>query len=229
MVYFSNVVIFPLWLQTQMGYTPTWAGLAAAPVGILPFFLTPFVGRYMGNFDLRILISFGFVVFAMTSFWQSNFYTDVGYSQLVEPRFIQGLGITFFFTPLISVILSGLPPDRIASALGLSNFFRILGGSFGTSISVTLWDRREAFHQSRLVEQINYYNPISSESVQQLQHLGFKGLKALGLLADTITNQAFMLSTNDIFWLSGWIFMGLFVIVWFAKPPFLAKGHVAAE
>ena len=29
MVYFSNIVIFPLWLQTQMGYTATWAGLAA--------------------------------------------------------------------------------------------------------------------------------------------------------------------------------------------------------
>src|SRR5579885_273422 len=36
-VYFSNVVIFPLWLQTQMGYTPTWAGLAAATVGIMRF------------------------------------------------------------------------------------------------------------------------------------------------------------------------------------------------
>ena len=54
MVYFSNVVIFPLWLQTQMGYTPTWAGLAAAPVGVLPFLLSPFVGYYMGKFDLRV-------------------------------------------------------------------------------------------------------------------------------------------------------------------------------
>ena len=57
-VYFSNVVIFPLWLQTQMGYTPTWAGLAAAPVGILPFLLTPFVGNYMGKFDLRAISFF---------------------------------------------------------------------------------------------------------------------------------------------------------------------------
>lgn len=69
MVYFSNVVIFPLWLQTQMGYTPTWAGLAAAPVGILPFILTPIVGNYMNKFDLRIVTSIGFAVFAITSWW----------------------------------------------------------------------------------------------------------------------------------------------------------------
>lgn len=223
MVYFSNVVIFPLWLQTQMGYTPTWAGLAAAPVGVLPFFLTPFVGLYMGKFDLRAIVSLGFIVFAATSFWQSNFYTEVGFIQLIEPRFIQGLGITFFFTPLISIVISGLPPERLASALGLANFCRILGGSFGTSISVSMWDRREAFHHSRLVEQINPFNPLHIDYVHQLQTLGFSGLKTFGVIAATITNQAFMLSTDDIFWLSGWVFIGLLAIIWFAKPPFLAK------
>lgn len=222
LVYFSNVVIFPLWLQTQMGYTPTWAGLAAAPVGILPFFLAPIIGTYMHKLDLRIIISFGFIIFASTSFWASNFYTGVGFQQLIEPRFVQGLGITCFFTPLISIIISSLPPERIASALGLANFCRILGGSFGTSLSVTIWDRREAFHHSRLIEQINVFNPISQQSIAKLEQLGFTGLKAYERVVQTITNQAYMLATNDIFWLSGVIFVCLLVIIWFAKPPFFS-------
>jgi len=229
LVYFSNVVIFPLWLQTQMGYTPTWAGLAAAPVGILPFFLTPFVGNYMGKFDLRLIISLGFLVFAFTSFWQSNFYTDVGFSQLIQPRFVQGLGITFFFTPLISIVISGLPPHRMASALGLANFLRILGGSFGTSLSITIWDRRESLHQSHLVEHINQFNPTSTSTLNYLQTLGYTKNQSYELIANTITNQSFMLSTDDIFWLSGCIFICLLVIIWFAKPPFLATKMVAAE
>jgi len=229
LVYFGNVVIFPLWLQTQMGYTPTWAGLAAAPVGLLPFFLSPFVGRYMTHFDLRGVATIGFIVFALTSFMQSNFYTEVGFSQLILPRFIQGLGITFFFTPLVTIVISGLPPTRIASALGLSNFFRILGGSFGTSISVTMWNRREAFHHSQLVEQINHFNPISYETLNQLKLLGFTGLKNMGVVETMITNQSFMLSTNDIFWISGWIFICLMIVVWVAKPPFTSAGNVASE
>jgi len=220
MVYFGNVVILPLWLQTQMGYTPTWAGLAAAPVGILPFFLTPLVGLYMGRFDLRLIISLGFIAFAGTSFWQANFYTDVGYLEIIQPRFIQGLGLAFFFTPLIAVVISGMPPERMASALGLSNFFRILGGSFGTSLSVTLWDRREAFHHSRLVENVNAFNPISTQTVEQLQGIGFFDLKSFELLVRTVTNQAFMLATDDIFWLSGCIFIALLALTWLAKPPF---------
>ena len=228
MIYFSNVVIFPLWLQTQMNYTPTWAGLAAAPVGILPFIFSPFVGMYMHKFDLRLIISVGFIIFGVTSLWTSNFYTDVGFQQLIEPRFVQGLGIAFFFTPLISIVLSALPPARVASALGLSNFFRILGGSFGTSISVTLWNRREALHQSHLVTQVNDYNPVSNQAVDSLQNLGFDGLEPFQQIANTITNQAYMLATNDIFWLSGWTFFCLLLVIWFAKPPFFAgKGAVA--
>jgi len=218
MVYFSNVVIFPLWLQTQMGYTATWAGLAAAPVGILPFILTPFIGNYMGKFDLRIIISMGFFVFVLTSFWQSTFATNVSFLQLIEPRFVQGLGIAFFFTPLISMVLVNISHAQMASALGLANFCRILGGSFGTSISITIWNHRESLHQSHLVEHINAYNPITEQAMLQLQSLGIYGLKSFGVLYGTVINQAYMLATNDIFRLSTWVFMFLCIIIWCAKP-----------
>ena len=94
---------------------------------------------------------------------------------MIEPRFMQGLGIAFFFTPLSYYCYFRITRARIASALGLSNFFRILGGSFGTSLSVTLWNRREAFHHSRLVEHINSFNPISYATLEQLKSLAVCG------------------------------------------------------
>jgi MFS transporter, DHA2 family, multidrug resistance protein len=33
-LFFANVVLYPLWLQTQLGYTATWAGLVSAPSGV---------------------------------------------------------------------------------------------------------------------------------------------------------------------------------------------------
>ena len=33
-VFFANVLLMPLWMQTQLGYTATWAGLVAAPSGV---------------------------------------------------------------------------------------------------------------------------------------------------------------------------------------------------
>ncbi len=45
--FFGINVVFPLWLQTTLGYTATWAGLASAPVGVLAFLLSPILGRNM--------------------------------------------------------------------------------------------------------------------------------------------------------------------------------------
>ena len=38
LVYFGSTVTVPLWLQTEENYTPFWAGVAVAPIGIVPFF-----------------------------------------------------------------------------------------------------------------------------------------------------------------------------------------------
>lgn len=117
---------------------------------------------------------------------------------------------------------------QIATALGMGNFFRIIGGSFGTSISVTLWDRREAFHHSRLVENINPYNQNLTESLDRLRSLGIEGQSSAEQIDRLITNQAYMLATNDIFWLSGCVFIALILIIWFAKPPFFGKTKIVA-
>ena len=184
----------------------------------------------MGRFDLRMITATGFLIFMITSYWQSVFYTDVGFNQLIAPRFVQGIGITLFFTPLIQMLLADMPPEKMASALGLGNFFRILGGSFGTSLSVSIWNNREAMHQSHLVEHINNYNPFTIQILEQLHQLGISGVKAYGVIYQTIINQAFMLATNDIFRLSSWIFGLLFFVIWFAKPTHAKSGGpVAAE
>ena len=136
--FFGSVVILPLWLQTQMNYTPTWAGLATAPIGIIPILISPLLGKILHKVDLRILVSMGFIIFSASSFWISSFTTDVTIEYIALVRFIQGIGVPLMFIPLFSVLLSGIPDNDIANASGLSNFLRILAGSFGTSISISL-------------------------------------------------------------------------------------------
>lgn len=223
LVYFGSVVILPLWLQTQMNYTPTWAGLVTAPLGILPFILSPFIGRLVDIIDLRIISTIGFLGFAFCSFWLGSLNTNVTFNEIAWARFFQGAGGPLFFIPATLMLLSGLPDNQLASAAGLSTFLRILGGSFGTSISVTLWSHRETLHQSQLVESLTMSNPTVIETLSHLQTLGFTHKESYAQLMEGVINQAYMLATNDIFWGSGFIFLGLMVLAWFARPPFLAK------
>ncbi len=75
-VFFANVVLMPLWLQTQLGYTATWAGLVAAPSGITALLVAPFVGKYIGRFDPRLFATVSFAIFALSYFMRAAYPPD---------------------------------------------------------------------------------------------------------------------------------------------------------
>jgi DHA2 family multidrug resistance protein len=220
MTFFAGVVVYPLWLQTQMGYTATWAGLSAAPIGILSVILSPIVGRNMHRIDLRILGSFSFLVFAAINLWASSFTTSSTFLQLTLPRLCQGIGMACFFIPMMSMLLSGLASNRVASASGLSNFLRILGGSFGTSLSVALWQRRETLHHSQLVEHVTPVKGAATSVIDSMHSLDMPEMSVIAMLDRVVDGQAYLLAINDIYLVSSWIFLGLMLFVWLARPPF---------
>ena len=70
---FSGVnIIFPLWLQTTVGYTATWSGLAVAPVGLLTLVVAPIVGSNMNRMNLRLAVSFAFMHIRLRHFLDSH-------------------------------------------------------------------------------------------------------------------------------------------------------------
>ena len=88
--YFASVVIQPLWLQTNLGYTATWAGFAVAPVGIFAIIMSPIVGALMKKTDPRILLFIGVCGIAATMLWRSSFTSNINFGHLVLPQLFQG-------------------------------------------------------------------------------------------------------------------------------------------
>src|SRR5262249_38211041 len=122
LIYFAGTVTLPLWLQTEQGYTPYWAGVAVAPVGVVPFFLSMLVGKYLYKFDLRFVAITSFIFLGAAFFYQANFTTQVDLPTIMLARFLQGFGIAIFFLPLVQLSLSGIPKEKYASATGIFNF-----------------------------------------------------------------------------------------------------------
>jgi len=83
---------------------------------------------------------------------------------------------------------------------------------------VTLWDHRAALHRAHLVEQVTSYDFDARAALGALQAQGFRHGQALGLVDRLIDQQARMLSTIDLFWLSGVLFVSLVALVWIARP-----------
>ena len=224
LVYSGTVVLIPLLLQQVYNYTATWAGLAAAPVGLLPILLAPIIGKFGNKIDMRILITVSFMVYALTFYWRAvTFEPEITFMDVALPQFVQGLAVACFFIPLTTITLSGLPPEKMASASSLFNFLRTLAGSIGTSLTTFIWYNREAVHHTQLTEVINPYNPISQQFFQTMGSFGLSEEQTASYLARQITAQGFIIGANEIFLVSAITFISLVVLIWFAKPPFSSK------
>lgn len=220
MLYFASTVTVPLWLQTEENYTAYWAGVAVAPVGIVSVFLSTTIGKYMGRFDLRYFSAASFIFFSFGFFYQSNFISQVNLPTIMLARFFQGFGIAFFFLPLVQISLNDIPKEKYASASGLFHFVRILIGSgFGTSLTIEIWSRLEIFHHARLSEYITPYRPLVNNFYEMAE-------KSNSLLTNDVTNrivdrlveqQAYTLSTNDLSWMAGWLFLLMIPMIFLTK------------
>jgi DHA2 family multidrug resistance protein len=228
-LFFGNLVLYPLWLQVNLNYTATWAGLVLAPSGVVAVLLTPIVAPLMGRFDARWAATFSFVMFALSYFLRAQLTAQASFSEFVWPLLFQGAGTATFFLSMVAISLDGVEPERIPSASGISNFARITAGGFAASIVTTLWDRRERLHQSRLAETPTIYNPALQHAVQHLGARHLPELKSFGVVTRALINQAYLLSSLDIFWISGWFSVAMLAVVWLAKRTVADKSIVSPE
>lgn len=90
MLYFGSIVLLPQLLQEVYGYTATWAGLASAPVGIIPVILSPIIGRFAHKLDMRKLVTFSFIMYAVCFYWRAyTFEPSMDFGASAWPQFIQ--------------------------------------------------------------------------------------------------------------------------------------------
>jgi DHA2 family multidrug resistance protein len=217
-IFFATIIVLPLWLQTQLGYTATWAGLVVAPTGLLAVLLAPIIGKNAQRMDLRWLATIAFIVFSVLSFWRATYPPNADYWTLALPQFLQGIAIATFFTPLISLAMGSLEPAKIASGSGLMNFLRMTAASFGASLAITVWDHRNAINQTAL---IGYTTPYSSSFQEYLAHLSSIGIhdsQATSAVAFEVSRQVSVRSVDEVFWLCGWLFLLVIILVWTIKP-----------
>jgi DHA2 family multidrug resistance protein len=227
-LFMGNLVLLPLWLQQFMGDTSTQAGELMAPVGLFAILLSPVVGKNVQKFDPRALTSFAFVVFALVLWMRSQFNTQADFGTIMIPTIIQGIALAFFFIPLTTITLSGIAPEKIAGASGLSSFARIVGGSFGTSIAITVWQDRAAMHHAQLAELINRGSIAANATLSNFAAAGMGNEQALSQINRLIDQQAFMLAANDVFHGSAVIFILLIPMVWLSRPLKRGGGGAAS-
>ncbi|MEJ8847576.1 DHA2 family efflux MFS transporter permease subunit [Variovorax rhizosphaerae] len=212
---FAANVLTPLWLQSYMGYTSTWAGLTTAWSGVLAVFCAPIAGKLIAKVDPRKLIFAGLLLLAGVMVMRTVATTDMTYWQIAIPLILMGLGLPFFFVPLTALTLGSVEEHETAAGAGLQNFMRTLSGAFATSMVTTMWeDRTSALH----AEMVGMMDPMG-ETANKLAASGFTGDQVRSVMDNMLQGQSVMLATNQIMWLVAAAFVLSAVVIWIAPKP----------
>jgi DHA2 family multidrug resistance protein len=162
-VLYGTTAALPIFLQTEMGYPALQSGLTLSPRGLGAFVTTFIIGRIMGKVRNRILIMIGFVLLAASSFWLGQINLQISMWNVILPSVLNGIAISFIFTPLTTSAVAHLQQAQMGNATGIYNLMRNLGGSFGIALVSTMIVRRAQVHQALMVGHLTPYDPVYVE------------------------------------------------------------------
>jgi DHA2 family multidrug resistance protein len=233
---YSTVTVLPLFYQELLGYTAFTAGLVVAPRGLGAILGMPVIGALSNKVDPRYLLTFGFIVFGLTTLYFGNVTLGISPTTLFLPILITGFGLSFVFVPINTAAYGTLKNTQIGNASGLFNLMRNVGGSIGISIATTLLTRRAAAHQNEIANFVPRTGAAFQSSLNGTQqflgsYFGPANARAAAQasLYGQLQQQASLWSFVDVFrWLSLLCFFCVGV-VWLLKRVRPGKGPAGAH
>jgi MFS transporter, DHA2 family, multidrug resistance protein len=215
--------IYPRYLAEVRGYSALMIGQTMFVSGITMFLLAPLVGRLMLRFDLRYMIAFGLIVFAIGSYQMTWITRDYDFYELLLPQILRGIGMMFAMVPTNNIALGTLAPDRVKNASGLFNLMRNLGGAVGLAVINTVLNERTDLHITRLQERVTWGNATATETLnmlmQKFQGLGDATLMAMKQLSQIVHRQAVVMGYGDAFLMLTLFYLSLSLLVMLLNKP----------
>jgi MFS transporter, DHA2 family, multidrug resistance protein len=215
--------IYPRYLAEVRGYSALMIGETMFVSGAAMFLMAPIVGRLMLKIDMRYIIAFGLVVFALGTYQMTWMTRDYDFYELMVPQILRGIGMMCAMVPTNNIALGTLPPDRVKNASGLFNLTRNLGGAVGLALINEILNDRTDLHISRLQDRVNWGNATATETLnmltQRMQGLGDASMMALKQLSQIVHRQAVVMGYSDAFFMLTLFYVSLSLLVMLLNKP----------
>jgi MFS transporter, DHA2 family, multidrug resistance protein len=204
----ATTQFLPLLVQSDFGYTATWAGLVLSPGGAVTMAMMFVVGALSNRVQPKYLIIAGAIVIAASMYDLTNVYADLGFWFFARSRILLGVGLPLIFLPIMTASYDGIPPNRTDMASALINAARNTGSSMGVSLASNVLAHRQQFHQARLVESVIPSSAQYQHTLQQAtQYFLAQGSslaqarrQAFAWIGQQVQAQSSFLAYMDIFW-----------------------------
>jgi DHA2 family multidrug resistance protein len=221
---YGTTYLVPLFLAQVRGYNALQIGLTVIVIGLVTMVLSPLSTRMARLMDLRLMLAFGFGLFAYSMYLTATLTNQTGFWELFLPQVVRGMGLICCYLPANMIAMGTLPADRMRNAAGLYNLTRDLGGAIGLAAIVTIMNVRLHFHWNRLVENVNPARPAVQHFLE-MQANRFDTVMpdgtraAMKLLAQAVQREALVLTYNDLLIMIGLFFVGALLLLPLVARP----------
>ena len=234
---YGSVFILPVYLARIQGYNAEQIGFVLAWTGLPQLALIPFVPRLMRRFDPRLVIGFGFVLFAVSNFMNIHVTADTAADQLLLPNIVRAFGQALVFAPLSAVATAGIEAENAGSASALFNMMRNLGGAIGIALLQTFLSKREQFHSNILTSAVSEYSEATRARLAELaadflahgSDPAAATHKAIIAIALRVRQQANIMAFGDTFALLGAALLIALVATLLLRRPAPGQSSAAAH
>jgi DHA2 family multidrug resistance protein len=228
---FGAVYVLPLYLARIRGFDAQQIGDAVFVAGFAMVFGAPITAKLLDKIDLRLMIAFGFIMFAVGLLLTSDITSEWTGDQLFWPQVIRGFSLMFCIVPATNMALGAVAPSQLKMSSGLFNTMRNLGGAVGIACINTWINSRTNDHWHRLSEHLTTSNPrlqtwlhnVTQHMVPATSDRGLADHRALSLLAGTVRREAVTMAFADSFHLMALLFIAALIFV-----PLLHRPKVAS-
>jgi DHA2 family multidrug resistance protein len=212
-------MMVPLYLERFRQFTTLTTGLTMLPGSIMAGVGVMIAGYLSDKYDPKKLFFFSSIVMFLSGLALSTVDLYTERSTVMWLFMLWNIPIAFCFPPIQAIGYSGVPQDKLDLVACGQNVARLLAGSVGTAISVTILERKADTFFESFGRTINYGNIAAMNTLRSLEgYLHFQGTpnqlldkKALKMLELFTTVKSYVYAVqSDIFWLT---IMGMFAVI----------------
>jgi EmrB/QacA subfamily drug resistance transporter len=135
-------LVFALWIQLGMGFSPLGAGLTTVAFSVGSFALAPVAVQLAQRYG-RLVLSVGGLLLSAGVVAVAIGADDVGTGSnpwpIVPGLVIAGAGLSLLVIPLVNVVLAAVPTDAAGGAGGQFTTAQQLGGALGVAVVGTVF------------------------------------------------------------------------------------------
>jgi EmrB/QacA subfamily drug resistance transporter len=130
-------LVFAIWIQAGMGFSPLGAGLTALAFSVGSFLLAPAAVPLAQRYG-RLVLSSGGLLMALGALAVALGADHVGTGSdpwpVVPGLVLAGVGLSLLIIPLVNVVLAAVPHEAASGAGGVFSTAQQLGGALGVAV-----------------------------------------------------------------------------------------------